>query len=211
MTHPNVVPRRSVHIEATLSAIVARSTAVDRVGSPHREPIVQAIGRQPQRAPDGAKLQYECHRPEQSTLYRLVQQHAASFIPHAEASTGGELPGSSRTSPTASLSPTSGPMASSGCAAASAARTSCWPSTASGAGSARHAARGACRRPRRTWWTTSSHMFRCDRLRLRPVNGRKTCRLDGHVRREAVLSGVLQPSADSAWSLCLPLGHGEDV
>jgi putative transposase len=41
---------------------------------------VQAIGRQPQRAPDGAALHYERHRPEQTTLYRLVQQHAASFI-----------------------------------------------------------------------------------------------------------------------------------
>jgi hypothetical protein len=53
---------------------------------------VQAIGRQPQRAPDGAALHYERHRPEQTTLYRLVQQHAASFIAHTEASTGAELP-----------------------------------------------------------------------------------------------------------------------
>jgi len=53
---------------------------------------VQAIGRQPQRAPDGAPLHYERHRPEQTTLYRLVQQHAASFIAHTEASTGAELP-----------------------------------------------------------------------------------------------------------------------
>ncbi len=43
-----------------------------------------AIGRQPQRAPDGAPLHYERHRPEQTTLYRLVQQH--------EASTGADLP-----------------------------------------------------------------------------------------------------------------------
>jgi hypothetical protein len=56
---------------------------------------VQAIGRQPcagQRAPDGALLHYERHRPEQTTLYRLVQQHAASFVAHTEASTGAELP-----------------------------------------------------------------------------------------------------------------------
>jgi hypothetical protein len=32
------------------------------------------------------------HRPEQTTLYHLVQQHAASFIAHTEASTGSELP-----------------------------------------------------------------------------------------------------------------------
>jgi len=37
-------------------------------------------------------VQYERHRPEQTTLYRLVQQHAASFIAHTEASTGWQLP-----------------------------------------------------------------------------------------------------------------------
>ena len=47
---------------------------------------------QPQRAPDGAPVHYERHRPEQTTLYRLVQQHAASFIAHTEAGTGSELP-----------------------------------------------------------------------------------------------------------------------
>lgn len=42
---------------------------------------------------DAAKgtLLYERHRPEQTALYRLVQQHAATFIAHTEASTGGEL------------------------------------------------------------------------------------------------------------------------
>ena len=29
---------------------------------------------------DGAPVYYERHRPEQTTLYRLVQQHAGSFI-----------------------------------------------------------------------------------------------------------------------------------
>jgi hypothetical protein len=53
---------------------------------------VQASAQQPQRAPDGAPLHYERHRPEQTTLYRLVQQHAASFIEHTEASIGAELP-----------------------------------------------------------------------------------------------------------------------
>ena len=43
-------------------------------------------------APDGAPPHYERHRPEQTTLYRLVKQHAASFIEHTEASTGSELP-----------------------------------------------------------------------------------------------------------------------
>lgn len=53
---------------------------------------MQAIGRQPQRALDGAPVHYERHRPEQTTLYRLVLQHAASFIAQTEASTGAELP-----------------------------------------------------------------------------------------------------------------------
>ena len=53
---------------------------------------MQAVGRPPQRAPGGAPLQYERHRPEQTTLYRLVQQHAASFIAQTEANTGSELP-----------------------------------------------------------------------------------------------------------------------
>jgi uncharacterized protein (DUF983 family) len=44
------------------------------------------------RLPDGAPVHYERHRPEQTTLYRLVQQHAASFIAHTEAGTGAALP-----------------------------------------------------------------------------------------------------------------------
>jgi hypothetical protein len=53
---------------------------------------VQAVGRQPQRAPDGAPIHYERHRAEQTTLYCLVQQHAAGFIAHTEADIGSELP-----------------------------------------------------------------------------------------------------------------------
>jgi hypothetical protein len=44
------------------------------------------------RTPDGAALHYDRHREEQTTLYRLVQQHAASFIAHTEAGTESELP-----------------------------------------------------------------------------------------------------------------------
>ena len=51
-----------------------------------------AIGRRPRWAPDGAPFYYERHRPEQTTLYRQVQLHAASFIAHTEASTGSGLP-----------------------------------------------------------------------------------------------------------------------
>lgn len=39
-----------------------------------------AIGRQPQREPERAPVPYECHRPEQITLYHLVQRYAATFI-----------------------------------------------------------------------------------------------------------------------------------
>ena len=53
---------------------------------------MQAIGRQPQRAPAGAPVHYERHRPEQTTLYRLVQQHAATFFEQAEAAAGADLP-----------------------------------------------------------------------------------------------------------------------
>ena len=53
---------------------------------------MQAIGRQPQRAPDGVSVHYERHRPEQTTLYRLVQQHAATFIAQAEDAAGAHLP-----------------------------------------------------------------------------------------------------------------------
>jgi len=45
---------------------------------------VQAIGRQPQRAPDDTRVHYERHHPEQTTLYRVVQQQAATFIAQAE-------------------------------------------------------------------------------------------------------------------------------
>ena len=53
---------------------------------------MQAINRQPQRAPDGAPVHYERHRPEQTTQYRLVQQHAASFFEQAEAAAGADEP-----------------------------------------------------------------------------------------------------------------------
>ena len=56
---------------------------------------MQAIGRQPHaaiRAPDGAPVHYERHRPEQTALYRLVQQHAATFFEQTEAAAGADLP-----------------------------------------------------------------------------------------------------------------------
>ena len=53
---------------------------------------MQAISRQPQRAPDGTPVHYERHRPEETTLYRLVQQHAATFFAQTEAAAGADLP-----------------------------------------------------------------------------------------------------------------------
>ncbi len=53
---------------------------------------MQAIRRQPQRAPDGTPVHYQRHRPEQTTLYRLVQQHAATFFAQAEDAAGADLP-----------------------------------------------------------------------------------------------------------------------
>ena len=37
-------------------------------------------------------VHYEPHRPEQTTLYRLVHQHAATFIVESEVATGADLP-----------------------------------------------------------------------------------------------------------------------
>jgi hypothetical protein len=46
----------------------------------------------PVRTSDGAPVHCERHRPERTTLYRRVQQHAASFNAHTEAGPGAELP-----------------------------------------------------------------------------------------------------------------------
>lgn len=69
---------------------------------------MQAIGRQPcagQKAPDSAPVHYERHRPEQTTLFRLVQQHAATFIAQAEAEAGAGLPRFAKAEPVAVASP----------------------------------------------------------------------------------------------------------
>ena len=41
---------------------------------------------------DVAPIHYARHRPEQTTLYRLVQQHAATFFAQAEDAAGADLP-----------------------------------------------------------------------------------------------------------------------
>ncbi len=52
---------------------------------------MQSAGR-PALVPQSAAVRYERHRPEQTTLYRLVQQHASVFIAEAEAAAGADLP-----------------------------------------------------------------------------------------------------------------------
>jgi hypothetical protein len=136
---------------------------------------VQATGAQPHpaiRAPDGAPVHYERHRPEQTTLYRLVQQHAATFFEQAEAAAGADVPqfvkaepghkqsgglfvpgegpghwpgAACKASSTPSWNAASWPMASCGCAAATVGTTSWSRSAARSAASAPHAARGARR------------------------------------------------------------------
>lgn len=106
---------------------------------------MQAIGRQPQRVPDGAPVHHERHRPEQTTLYHLVQQNAASFIAHTEASTGSELPRFVKDEFDSFLE--CGILAHGflRLAAANAATTGCLPSATGAAGSACGEARAACR------------------------------------------------------------------
>lgn len=43
------------------------------------------------RPPDGATVDRERHRPKQTTLYRLVRQHAATFVEQAEVPVGPKL------------------------------------------------------------------------------------------------------------------------
>jgi len=53
---------------------------------------VQANARQTARAHcDGAPVHDARHRPEQTKLYRLVQQHAATFFAQTEQTTGADL------------------------------------------------------------------------------------------------------------------------
>jgi len=61
-------------------------SALRSAGSVHH---VQANASPTSRAHcDGAQIHYERHRPEQTTLYRLVEQHAQSFFAQTEETTG---------------------------------------------------------------------------------------------------------------------------
>ena len=127
---------------------------------------MHANGRQPsakQRALDGAALHYERHRPEQTTLYRLVQQHAASFIAHTEASTGAELPRFIKAEFDAFLE--CGILAHGflrlRCAECGHDKLLAFSCKRRGFCPSCGAVRGACRRRQRTWSITSFRMCRC--------------------------------------------------
>lgn len=53
---------------------------------------MRATAQQPHRAPDGAPVHCERHCPERTTLYSVVQRHAAGFLAHPEASSAAERP-----------------------------------------------------------------------------------------------------------------------
>ena len=50
------------------------------------------MGQAAQLAPARNAIHYERRRPEETTLYRLVREHAESFFAHVEAETGASLP-----------------------------------------------------------------------------------------------------------------------
>ena len=77
-----------------------------------------AGGRAGRRLEPGWPVQYKGHRLEQSTLYRLVQQHAATFFAQIEAATGADFCSSSKTSSTPFSRTASWPTIACGCAAA---------------------------------------------------------------------------------------------
>jgi len=52
---------------------------------PASAPHVQAIDRQTRSAPAGAVVHGERHHNEQTTLHRLVQEHATTFVAETEA------------------------------------------------------------------------------------------------------------------------------
>ena len=45
-----------------------------------------------QRAPAGHTVHYELRRPEETILYRLVQEHIETFLAQVEAESGAALP-----------------------------------------------------------------------------------------------------------------------
>ena len=60
--------------------------------TPHSQRVQANAGQNSRAHCDGAPVHYERHRPEQTTLYRLVQQHAQSFFTQTEETTSASLP-----------------------------------------------------------------------------------------------------------------------
>jgi hypothetical protein len=50
------------------------------------------MGQAVQPTPAGNPVHYERRRPEETTLYRLVQEHLETFLDQLEAQTGASLP-----------------------------------------------------------------------------------------------------------------------
>ena len=50
------------------------------------------MGQAAQLVPARTSVHYERRHPEETTLYRLVQEHAETFFAHIEAETGASLP-----------------------------------------------------------------------------------------------------------------------
>jgi len=50
------------------------------------------MGQAVQLAPAGSAFHYERRRPEQTTLYQVVQEHLESFLAQVERETGASLP-----------------------------------------------------------------------------------------------------------------------
>src|SRR4051794_17841254 len=105
-------------------------------------------------APAANQVHYERQRPEETTLYQVVQEHLESFVAQVKTETGASLPDFVKDEFDAFLE--CGILAHgflrSRCARVARTR-SWWPSPVSGAGSARLAGRGAWREPLLTWST----------------------------------------------------------
>jgi hypothetical protein len=113
-------------------------------------------------APAGNEVQYERRRPEETTLYQVVQEHLESFLAQVGAETGASLPDFVKAEFDAFLE--CGILAHGflrlRCARVARMR-SWWPSPVSGAGFAPPVGRGAWRKALPTWSTASSRACRC--------------------------------------------------
>ena len=105
---------------------------------------------------------YRRRRPEQTARSQVVQQHLETYLALGvkTTGTGGACRPEWNASSAATSNAASSPMASRGPDFRTAAITSWLPSRAK-VGCVRRATPGQWRRPRRIWWLTFSHRFRC--------------------------------------------------